>query len=114
MTTELDDSPAAGGNSPRPKSGHVSTNYAERPVRPATARSPTRFEPDRVPLPKHGWGGGKGSGRFGGGPPAIDGFAHLAPSRWKDSVVTEEQVDKMADRQGGGGKDLRGNTGDVT
>ena len=58
-----------------------------------------------MPLPKPGWGGGVGAGAgagyggAGGGPPPIDGFAHLAPSRWKDSVVTEEQVDKMADRR---------------
>ena len=66
------------------------------PVRPASARSPKPFEPGSVPLPKPGWGGGKGV--VPGKPPSIDGFEHLAPSRWKDSVVTEEQIDKMADR----------------
>jgi len=54
-----------------------------------------------VPLPKSGWGAG-GDDRASS--PTVDGYAHLAPSRWKDSVVTEEQVDKMADRLYGDAK----------
>jgi hypothetical protein len=61
------------------------------PVRPFSARSPKQFEPGSVPLSKAGWGGVAGGGGY-------DGFADMAPSRWKDSVVTEAQVDKMADR----------------
>lgn len=49
-------------------------------------------------MPKPEWGGGARSSRPGGGPPTFDAYAHMAPSRWKDSVVTEEQVENMANR----------------
>jgi len=65
-----------------------------RAARPASARSPKRFEPGSVPLPKPGYGQAWGAGNRG--PASAGGFtaayAHLAPSRWKDSVKSEAEL----------------------